>query len=153
MKTLRNGTILIEATSDSQSRQLLLLESFMDIAVIISSHRSLNSSKGIIRSSELRHVSDDDMKKGIEPYTVSTAKRITYRRDGKEMPTNAFLLTFDTPTLPTEVRVSYLQLKMQPYIPNPLRCFNCQKYGHHNSNCRSQATCANCGSLDHTDSN
>ena len=30
------------------------------------------------------------------------------------------------------------------YYPEPLRCYNCQKYGHHRSACNAQAICAVC---------
>lgn len=92
------------------------------------------------------------MEEGLAPYDVSSVKRITLKKDGIEIATNAFQVTFDTPNLPKEVRIGYLQIKVQPYIPNPLRCFKCQKYGHHNSNCQSKSTCANCVSLDHIES-
>ena len=35
------------------------------------------------------------------------------------------------------------------YIPNPLRCFKCQKYGHSRTHCKRTALCANCGQDDH----
>ncbi|GFX25495.1 hypothetical protein TNCV_1407611 [Trichonephila clavipes] len=38
------------------------------------------------------------------------------------------------------------------YIPNPLRCFNCQRYGHSKNVCRGQPTCPRCGEVGH-DSN
>lgn len=69
------------------------------------------------------------MCEGLQPCGVIAAKRITYRKDGKDLPTNALLDTFDTPALPSEVRAGYIQLKVQPYIPNPLRCYQCQKFG------------------------
>ena len=33
------------------------------------------------------------------------------------------------------------------YVPNPLRCFNCQKFGHHESNCpvAQGSVCERCG--------
>jgi len=33
---------------------------------------------------------------------------------------------------------------VEPYIPNPLRCFNCQKYGHSSRACKSTALCVHC---------
>ena len=34
---------------------------------------------------------------------------------------------------------------MTPYIPNPLRCYNCQKFGHHESKCLKPPVCKKCG--------
>ena len=37
------------------------------------------------------------------------------------------------------------------YVPNPLRCFNCQRFGHHENNCSEDpgSVCENCGADDH----
>ena len=35
------------------------------------------------------------------------------------------------------------------YVPNPLRCFNCQKFGHAQNNCKGQKVCARCASRGH----
>ena len=31
------------------------------------------------------------------------------------------------------------------YIPNPLRCFECQRFGHHEDRCTAAPVCAKCG--------
>ena len=52
-----------------------------------------------------------------------------------------------------EIDVALEKCKVRPYIPNPQRCFRCQRYGHVNRTCKSrQEVCANCGSLDHISS-
>jgi len=44
------------------------------------------------------------------------------------------------------VRVGYLQFKVKQYIPKPLRCFKCNRYGHVANYCKSKERCSNCGS-------
>ena len=34
---------------------------------------------------------------------------------------------------------------LETYIPNPLRCHNCQKFGHHKEKCTRPPICKNCG--------
>ncbi|GFV53266.1 hypothetical protein TNCV_1644981 [Trichonephila clavipes] len=48
--------------------------------------------------------------------------------------------------------MAYLRCPVREYIPNPLRCFNCQRYGHSKNVCRGQPTCPRCGEVGH-DSN
>ena len=36
-------------------------------------------------------------------------------------------------------------MKVDPYLPNPLRCYNCEKFGHHESKCLKSAICKKCG--------
>ena len=40
---------------------------------------------------------------------------------------------------------------MTLHIPNPLRCFKCQDYGHHVTKCQGVSICAKCCALDHVD--
>lgn len=41
------------------------------------------------------------------------------------------------------------KLEVRPYIPPPLQCFRCQRYGHMTSTCTSEETCV-CGKPTHT---
>ena len=41
---------------------------------------------------------------------------------------------------------------MSQFIPNPMRCYKCQKFGHTKFNCRKNEVCNKCGKEDHTDS-
>ncbi|GFT33193.1 probable RNA-directed DNA polymerase from transposon X-element [Trichonephila clavipes] len=43
----------------------------------------------------------------------------------------------------------YLRCSVRPYIPNPLRCFQCQRFGHSKPTCRGKPTCARCGAVGH----
>ncbi|XP_055924720.1 uncharacterized protein LOC129956800 [Argiope bruennichi] len=53
------------------------------------------------------------------------------------------------PTLPEVVKIGYLRLKVRPFIPNPLRCFQCQRFGHSKIACRGTLTCARCAEKGH----
>ena len=39
---------------------------------------------------------------------------------------------------------------VDPYIPNPLRCYACQVFGHHENKCHREEICANCGQSKHS---
>ena len=60
--------------------------------------------------------------------------------------TGIYVLTFDMPTPPRHVKCAYIRLPVEEYIPNPMRCFKCQKYGHTMNKCNSQSLCGRCGS-------
>ena len=38
--------------------------------------------------------------------------------------------------------------KVEQFIPKPLRCYRCQKYGRHEDSCRRQEVCGKCGQRD-----
>ncbi|KAF0288377.1 Nucleic-acid-binding protein from mobile element jockey [Amphibalanus amphitrite] len=65
--------------------------------------------------------------------------------------TNNIILTFDSTDLPSEIRVGYVKVRVRPFVPAPMRCFRCQRFGHTKDNCRGRPTCSKCASQDHTD--
>ena len=40
-------------------------------------------------------------------------------------------------------------MKVDVYIPNPLQCYHCQVFGHHENKCGRHAVCCNCGEPEH----
>ena len=145
----RSGELMIETKNSAESMQLLNCKQFGTIPVTVSPHNSLNSSKGVVKSFELKHATDEEMKENIKG--VTDARRIVIQRDGKTIATNTIVLTFDTPKPPTKIDVEYLQIEVRPYIPNPMRCFKCHRFGHTKNNCRGKELCPNCGQEGHTE--
>ncbi|GFT97633.1 uncharacterized protein TNCV_2024511 [Trichonephila clavipes] len=47
------------------------------------------------------------------------------------------------------IQAGYLNCQIRPYIPNPLRCFKCQRFGHSHTACRGQLTCSRCATVGH----
>ena len=65
------------------------------------------------------------------------------------IPTNTLFLTFGSPELPKEITVGYLKVKVSLFVPNPMRCFNCNKFGHTSQRCKVAAKCTGCGKDKH----
>ena len=76
---------------------------------------------------------------------VTYVRRITVCRDGVIKPTHTFVLTFNSPNLPTVVKIEFMHAKVDFFIPNPLRCYHCQVFGHHKNKCGRHAVCCKCG--------
>ena len=69
---------------------------------------------------------------------------------GERRNTSTFILSFHTTTVPKHIYVAdFLRVPVAVYIPNPLRCFNCQKFGHAQNNCKGQKVCAHCATPGH----
>ena len=94
-------------------------------------------------------MTSDDIKEGMVEQGVTDVRRITVRHDGVIKPTHTYVLTFNSPILPTVVKIGFMQVKVDVYIPNPLRCYNCQVFGHHENKCGRHAVCCKCGKLEH----
>ena len=149
VKKLRSGSLLIECATESHSKNLLKSKLLCNISINVTPHTTLNSSKGVVRSRDLEGVSEEEICENLSSQGVSSVKRINVRRNNELVPTNTLILTFSTPTLPDSVKAGYLRIPVVPYIPNPLRCFKCQKFGHGQNTCRGRLTCARCGQFDH----
>ncbi|XP_033741768.1 uncharacterized protein LOC117328351 [Pecten maximus] len=117
-------------------------------------HSSLRG-KGVIRCPALRNDTDADILAYFqeESVPVTEVRRITSRKQGSIVNTHTFIITFSTPALPQTVTIGYQRYTVTVYIPNPLRCRNCQKYGHHEKRCRRATVCQFCGREGHTDEN
>ena len=154
MKKLRNGDILVELDKENQSSKLLTkLNLTMDhvIPITVSPHYNLNTKKGVIRCPDIKDCSDEEILDGLKDEGVIKLDRILVFRDGQRKPTGTFILTFQSQTLPKYIRVGYYRVAVSQFIPNPIRCYKCQKFGHTKFNCRKNEVCTKCGQEDHTD--
>ncbi|GFW97222.1 uncharacterized protein TNCV_4784361 [Trichonephila clavipes] len=128
-----------------------LLRTF-DYPLTISLHKTLNSCRGVISEPDLLTTPDGEILDGFSDQGVIQVRRITIKKDNSVIPTKHLILTFNSPTLPKTIKAGYLNCKIRPYIPNPLRCFKCQRFGHSQTACRGQLTCSRCASVGHASS-
>ena len=149
IKTLRSGDLLIQCAKESHEKTLLQMKIFCNLKCSVKPHSSLNTSKGIVRCPALSKVTTEHIIEFMGEQGVTDVRRITVRRDGILKPTNTIVLTFNTPILPTVVKIGFIQVKVDVYIPNPLRCYNCQVFGHHENKCGRHPVCCNCAQPEH----
>ena len=76
-------------------------------------------------------------------------RRLTTFRDGQRRDTDLLVLTFNTTSLPETLNIGWLRKDVRVFIPNPLRCYNCQRFGHGSSTCKYSARCFRCGQAPH----
>ena len=150
IKKLRSGDLLVEYEKKKQIDTLLRLEKFHDLKVKVSLHASLNTCKGVVRCPDLKGVSEQEILEEMREQGVINVRRIKIRRDGSLKDTNTFVFTFNTSILPKQLKVAFLRVSVDPYIPNPLRCYQCQVFGHHENKCKREEICANCGQPKHS---
>ena len=70
-------------------------------------------------------------------------------KNNKKIPTKHVILAFTSTKLPKSLKAGYLESPVRPYIPNPLRCFKCQRFGHSKTSCHGKLTCSRCGNVGH----
>ncbi|XP_023226158.1 uncharacterized protein LOC111626866 [Centruroides sculpturatus] len=145
IQKLRSGDLLVETASPQQTTKLSTMKTLGDMGILVTPHRSLNSSRGVISEYDLMSEDESDIQTGLLDQGVTSVRRISIRRDGKLIPTKHLILTFDNSTLPSFLTAEYLRCPVHPYIPNLLRCFKFQRFGHSQTSCRSKSLCAQCG--------
>ncbi|GAB0094742.1 hypothetical protein DMENIID0001_100680 [Sergentomyia squamirostris] len=136
---LKSGDILVQTANP---RQIDALKSTNTIGVDkkpleISENGVLNQSQATIICSKIANVKMDRV---IEKLTSSSQNIIAVERlkrkvDNVWIDTNTYLITFNVPIIPAEVRVGYIHAPTQLYIPSPFRCVICQKLGHTKKRC------------------
>ncbi|GFV09632.1 uncharacterized protein TNCV_2937431 [Trichonephila clavipes] len=150
IKRLSSGDLLIETISNLQTKSFLLAKTFLNSPVNVSPHKTLNSCRGVISEPDLLSTPESEILEGFSDQGVIQVRRITIKKDSNIIPTKHLILTFNSPKLRTTVKAGYLNCKIRAYIPNPLRCFKCQRFGHSQIACRGQLTCSRCASVGHS---
>ena len=154
LKVQRNGDMLIITLDEVQTKKLLEVKTFCNIPVEVSTPSGWNCSQGVINGYGLHKLSADDIIEcSDETDRIIAARhfpRINNITKNKEN-SNSVLITFDNKILPTHVYIGFERFPVSQYIMKPLRCFNCQKFGHHVKKCTKTSQCAKCNSSEHTD--
>ena len=125
------------------------MKTFCGLKCSVTHHKSLNTSKGIVCCPALIRQSNEHILEFMEEQGVTDARKINVHRDGVLKPTNTFVFTFNTPELPSVVKIGFIPAKVDVYVPNPLRCYQCQVFRHHENKCGRQALCIKCGMPEH----
>ena len=147
IKRLRDGSFLVECDKRAQAQNLLRTNRFIDRPVRVSIHKTLNSSRGVIRCQDLTDMTEVEIRDELKDQGVIGVNRVTLKKEGKAIPTNTLFLTFGSLELSKEITVGYLKVKVALFVPNPMRCFNCNKFGHMSQHCKVAAKCTGCGKI------
>ena len=119
-----SGDIYLTCSKKSKSDNLLKCVLFGNVApVVVTQHKSLNVSKGVIRNWELARTDPDEIKENIP--SIIDVQRILVKRNNVEVKTNTLILTFNSPKIPVSLKVCYLNIPVSQFIPNPLRGYKC----------------------------
>ena len=62
------------------------------------------------------------------------------KRD-KIIHSNTYIMTFELSVIPPKIKIGYTGERVEQFIPNPVRCYKCQKYGYHQDKCNGKIVC------------
>ena len=147
----RSGAFLVECSTKRASDLLLKRNDTLlhDRKVRVSTHARLNSCRGVVRCADLKDCTEVEIREGLADQGVTAVQRITITKEARKVPTNTLILTFANRQLPESIKVGYLKVRVTPYIPSPLRCFKCQRFGHISKFCKNKEMCSLCAQERH----
>ena len=108
----------------------------------------LNFIKEVIKTSDLYNCSTDDTVGHTHTQHVIVCRQINIKWNDQTIYTNTYILTSHKQQLPKVLYVGYQVVKVN--ISTPLRCTNCQKFGHHVSKCSKTSSACVIHSQSHT---
>jgi len=103
-------------------------------------NRSPSTLRGIIFDVAVT-LTDSDIQSETK---AKSARRIIKWVNGVQTTTCSVILTF-VEALPDFVHIGFQRFKVKPFVPQPMRCMKCQRFGHIASKCRRQVRCVRCG--------
>ena len=77
-------------------------------------------------------------------------KRFTKKSDNTIVKLHTYLLTFELSTVPEHIYIGPYRIKVNAFVPNPTRCFKCQKFGHGRNSCKGTERCVKCSGEGHS---
>ena len=145
-----SGDIYLTCSKKSQSDSLPKCVLFGSVApVAMTLHKSLNSSKGVVRNWELARTDPDEIKENVP--MITDVHRIVVKPNNLDVKNNTLILIFNTPKIPDSLKICYLNIPVPQYVPNPIRCNECQRFGHVTSKCKHNEVCARCSETGYKD--
>lgn len=115
------------------------------------------SRKGIIKNIPVE-LDKDQILMGIESdAVVLDIKRLNRRNykavgeNDKWIPSQSVMVVFSGQTLPREISIYKVKTEVNPFVSNPMQCYNCFAFGHTAKTCKNVKSCIMCGEDDHPD--
>ena len=147
---------LIEATTKAQSDIFLNVKDINGIKASIKSHDMLNYIQGTVVLPQMENETDlpdknlliESLKYRYNNVHDLELYQIPNRTDHNKV-TNIAKVKFTGQELPMKIKVLGQNREVRPYVPKPLQCKQCCKFGHTQKKCTNKAICVVCGSEDH----
>jgi len=102
------------------AKRVMSMTTWVDTEIKVSPHRSLNSSRGVVRCCDFRDCADHEVMDALRFQVVIDVKHIRAKKDNILQPKNTFILTFSSPSPPKSIKAVYIRIPVELYLPNPL---------------------------------
>ena len=107
VKILRTGNLLVELESKKHTENLLKMEKFHHLKCHTYPHAKLDTSKGVVRSKELSQATQEEIEMASKKQGIKEYRWVTIRRNEETIQTYTYILIFEKPSVPKEIRIGY----------------------------------------------
>ena len=87
----------------------------------------------------------EELKGEVRGAQVVGIRRLQARREGVRVDSLSVVMEFRGRVVPKRVVIGCSQYRVRPFVPPPLRCYKCQRYGHIAAGCKGKLRCGKCG--------
>ena len=117
VEPMKSGSVFIEVETKQQCKNLLKTTKLLGyLPVKVSPHRTLNSSKFVIKCEELDTM-EDEIKKELQPQGIIAVKRISIRY-------SLYVLTIKGQIIPKRINIGYLKKRNTNIHSQPSKMFS-----------------------------
>ena len=146
-RVLGDGNLLIGCNTEEEVEKVKKLASVGKVKisrVVQVGEKRFSGCKGVVFGISL-NVSMKVLMENLKVRTnsVKNVRRLTAGVEKRE--TEGIVIEFEGELLPKEVYLGFMKYNIREFVPKPMRCFNCQEFGHVARMCKRKRRCARCG--------
>jgi len=133
------------------NRRVLLGENGPAYVLSVESVERRNNAKGTIYNPAFKVYDSQKLEAVMAKDGVKKVDPITKRGNSptERIPTGVYVLTFDSQTLPKEIKTGYFNMPVREYYDNPMQCNQCLQLNHTKKWCPNGEVCFSCGEKGH----
>ena len=145
-RQVKENTWLVETTTKIQSENYLSINSIDGINVKVTKHDTMNSVQGtVILPDDGEEIDKNTILDSLQKRYNNIQDCLIYNipsKRNKETSLKVAKIKFEGQTLPMKIKILRQNRELRPYVPKPLQCKNCSKFGHSTKKCNNDPVCA-----------
>lgn len=144
VKPTRDGGLLITVNAEAHLIELGILTSLGEWEISQASQRD-PSITGVISGVHKAITNEEIREELFSVIPIAKAERLEKKINGVKVATTCVAITFSASVLPLSVTMAYVVYPVRLFVPEPMQCFNCRRFGHQAKSCEARQRCARCG--------
>lgn len=141
-KVVNECNLLIVCKDEDQLQKAVTVKEIAKLKMVSSGKVGANrdrGNKGVIGKVPMC-LKMEDINNNVKGGKIRNARRMTIK-NGEKRETETVLIEFEGEVLPQRIFIGYMSYPVKEYVQKPIRCFNCQRFGHIAKVCRGKTMC------------